>query len=271
MIPTLDKGPLAMTPAMKKPMIRMLIGVGILFGLIFGFHAFKGLMIRKYIASAAAPAVTVSAMKATNEMWDPTITASGSIRAMEGVEVTTQISGMVSGIYFEPGAEVKQHQLLIQLNNTTELAQLHQFQAAAELARLTYARDQAQFEIQAVSQATIDTDVANLKSATAQVDQQQSILDKKSITAPFSGRLGVRLVNLGQFLNPGDAVVSLQRLDPIFVDFYLPQQQLAKTRVGQMVTLISDAFPDQVFKGKITTINPEVDNSSRNGLVQATI
>lgn len=264
-------GRLTVTPEMKKPMIKMLIGLGILFGGILAYQLFKNHMMKKYILGGGAPPVTVSALKATEETWDPRLVASGSIRAMEGVNVTTQITGMITDIHFQPGAEVKKDQPLLQLSSTTEIAQLHALEAAAELARINLTRDKAQFEIQAVSQSIVDTDLANVKNTQAQVDQQQSILDKKSIKAPFSGRLGIRLVNLGQFLNPGDSIVSLQRLDPIYVDFYLPQHQFVQARVGHEVRLVTDAFPGKVFKGKITTLNPIVDDTSRNGLVEATI
>lgn len=268
----LDKeSPLRITPVMKKPMIKMLVGLAILFAIVFGYQAFKNLMIKRYIKKGSDPAVTVSATAAQISQWLPRLIASGSVRAIEGVEVTTQIAGMVTGVHFTPGSMVTKGDLLIQLDDSSEVAQLHVNQAARDLARINLKRDKAQFKISAVSQATIDSDVANLKSSQAQVDYQQSIVNKKAIKAPFSGRVGVRQVNLGQYLNPGDGITSLQRLDPIYVDFYLPQQELVKTKIGQVVTLSSDAFPNQVFKGKITTINPVVDDPTRNGLVEATV
>lgn len=266
----LDKHGLSITKEMKKPMRRMLMALALLFGVLLVYHIFKGLMIKKYM-TAGIPPVTVSAMKATAETWEPLIIASGSVKAYEGVMVTTQIAGMVSGIYFEPGKEVRQNELLIQLEDSTEVAQLRALEAQAALARINLNRDRAQFDIKAVSEAVLDTDIANVKNTQALVDQQRSIVDKKAIKALFTGRLGVRLVNLGQFLNPGDKVVSLQRLNPIYINFNLPQQQVVKIKIGQPIIFISDAFPKQIFKGKITTINPMVDDETRNGVVEATV
>lgn len=266
-----ENSPLRIKPEMKKPMKKMLIGLGILFAVVFGYQAFKNVMMKRYIGKMIDPPITVSTQKVVYAQWLPKIVASGSVRSIEGVEVTTQIAGMVNGIYFTPGSRVEKGAMLIKLDDSTEVAQLHQYEAARDLAKINLKRDQAQFKISAVSQATIDTDVANLKEAQAQVDYQQSIVNKKSIRAPFAGRLGVRQVNLGQYLNPGDGVVTLQRLDPIYVDFFLPQQELVETKVGQVVTLKCDAFPKTVFKGKITTINPTVNDPTRNGLVEATV
>lgn len=210
----LVKNGLNVTPEMRKPMRWMLIIVAVLFGLVFAWQLFKNVMMKKYM-SAGMPPATVTALKATLKPWDPKIIASGSVKAVEGVMVTTQIDGMVSEILFEPGAQVQQDQPLIQMHDSTETAILRSLEANADLARITLTRDRAQFDIKAVSQATLDTDVANVKYTQAQVDQQQSTVNKKRIKAPFSGRLGVRLVNLGQFLKPGDNIVTLQRLDPI--------------------------------------------------------
>ena len=144
-------------------------------------------------------------------------------------------------------------------------------QATAELNKITYERDQKQFKIQAVSQANLDTDAANLKNANAQVAQQQAILDKKTLRAPFAGHLGIRAVDLGQYLSAGTVIVTLQALDPIFVDFFVPQQAIGQVRLGQVVTVKIDAFKDKLFTGEIAAVNPRVDASSRNVQVRATL
>lgn len=215
--------------------------------------------------------INVSALKIGYSNWLPRLEAVSSLRAIRGVNVTTELAGMVQTIYFKPGTTVKKNELLVQLNADNDIAQLNSLKANAELANLTYLRDKKQYAIHAVSKQTLDNDEANLKSLNAQVAQQAAIVAKKSIRAPFAGRLGIRKVNPGQYINPGDEVVTLQALDPIYVDFFLPQQNLAKLRIGQEVNLRSDAVPHRSFKGKITTINPLVDVATRNVQVEATI
>lgn len=255
---------------MSKRMRIMLISVGILFGLIFIYKAIVSFII-KYSMAHHSKVVSVSVMKATYSNWQPRLTASGSVRAIRGVDVTTELAGLVSQIYFTPGAVVTEGTLLVQLRADTEIAQLRSLEANAELAKTTYLRDKAQYEIHAISKQALDVDAANLKSANAQVDQQAAIVVKKTIYAPFTGRLGINYVNPGQFLNPGDRIVSLQMVDPIYVDFYMPQQTLALIKVGMPVSVISDTFPNKIFKGKITTINPAVDVATRNVVAEATI
>jgi membrane fusion protein (multidrug efflux system) len=148
---------------------------------------------------------------------------------------------------------------------------LNALSAAAELAATTLKRDQAQYEAEAVSQAQLDNDIADLKSKKAQLAQQQALLAKKIIRAPFAGRVGITTTNPGQYLNPGDKIVTLQAIDPIYVDFYLPQRQVGMVTVGQEVDARSDAYEDKAFRGKITAINPKLDTTTRNFQVQATI
>jgi len=257
---------------MARRMIIMLIGVGLLFGLIFGYQFFKSFMMKKYMAEAGASAtVTVSTMKASSEAWQNRIRAAGSLRAVRGVDVTTELAGLVRTIQFTPGANVKQGQQLVKLNDDAEVAQLHSLEASAELARITYERDKAQYAVQAVSKQVVDNDAGNLKSLIAQVEQQRATVAKKNITAPFSGRLGINYVNPGQYVNVGDKIVTLQTLDPIYIDFYLPQQELVNIRVGQTITAVCDTYPGKTFTGKITTINPIVDTATRNVQVEATV
>ncbi len=249
----------------------MLIGVGILFTLIFGWKGFKAIMMKRYFASATQPAVTVSTMKVSSLRWQPKLESVGSLRAQVGVNVTTELPGMVQTIHFTPGTMVKKGDLLVQLNAGTELGQLHALQAQVELAKITFKRDKAQFNVRAVSKQAVDTDEWNLKNLQAQVEQQAATVDKKTIRAPFSGHLGINNVNPGQYLNVGETITSLQALDPIYADFYLPQQALAKLKLGQVVNVITDTFPTETFKGKITTIQPAVDTATRNVQVEATL
>jgi membrane fusion protein, multidrug efflux system len=256
---------------MTKRMVIMLIAVAIVFGGIFGFQAFKAAMIKKFMSSMSAPPQTVSATKAEYGKWQPLIDAVGSLRAVKGADLSLEVSGVVDSISFNSGDDVKQGDLLLKLRAADDTAKLESLQATAELSQLTYERDLKQFKIQAVSQATLDTDAANLKNAKAQVAQQQAILDKKFLRAPFAGHLGIRAVDLGQYLGAGTTIVTLQALDPIFVDFFVPQQSVDQIRIGQAVTAKVDAFRDQSFPGEISAINPKVDASSRNVQIRATL
>ncbi|MFT4059708.1 MAG: efflux RND transporter periplasmic adaptor subunit [Legionella sp.] len=256
---------------LKKQMIIMLVIVGMLFGLIFGWKAFKSIMTQRFFASMNAPVVAVSTMKAEESFWQPTMKAVGSLRTRVGVNVTTELAGMVQTIYFTPGAFVNKGDVLVQLNAGTELGQLHSLQAQVELAKITYQRDKAQFAARAVSKQTVDTDEWNLKNLQAQVEQQAATTEKKTIRAPFTGKLGINNINPGQYLNVGDTVTTLQALDPIYADFFLPQQALAQLKVGQKVKVTVDTFPDKEFAGDITTIQPLVDVNTRNVEVEATL
>ncbi|MGC1182574.1 efflux RND transporter periplasmic adaptor subunit [Legionella sp.] len=252
-------------------MIIMLVGVSILFGLIFGWKGFSAIMTKRFLTMAQAPAVTVSTMKATESLWQPTLSAVGSLRARRGVSVTTELAGMVQTIYFTPGTAVKKGDVLVQLNAAAELGQLHSLQAQVELAKITYQRDKAQFLVRAVSKQTVDTDEWTLKNLQAQVEQQLATVAKKTLIAPFSGQLGINNINPGQYLNVGDAVTTLQALDPLYADFYLPQQFLLKLKIGQKVKVVTDTFPHKYFVGEITTIQPLVDSNTRNVGVEATL
>jgi membrane fusion protein (multidrug efflux system) len=249
---------------MKKHMLIMLILVGLLFGGIFGYQAFKSHMIKQYLSNNHIPPVAVSAIQAKLEPWEPKIRATGTLRAINGVDVTTEMAGLIKTTLFIPGQDVQEGDVIIELNADVEAAQLKVLEAQAELAKITLHRDRQQFAVHGVSQATLDTDETTLKSTTAQVAQQAATLAKKTIRAPFTGRLGISAVNPGQYLNPGDKIVTLQALDPIKVDFYLPQQNLPQLSTKQDVVFTTDTYPGLTFKGKITTINPKVDVSTRN-------
>lgn len=256
---------------MKKRMTIMVIAVGLLVGGLVGFNVFKGIMMQKYMGKGGLPPATVTAMKADFQVWQPQINAVGTLRAIHGVDVTTEVAGLVRSVNFKSGDEVKAGQVLAQLNADADIAQLHSLEAAAELAATVYERDKAQLAAEVISKAQVDTDAADLKSKRAQVAQQQAVLEKKTLRAPFAGKVGISIVNPGQYLNPADKLVTLQTIDPIYVDFYLPQQQLPQVAIGQTVTLTTDAFKDVVFTGKINAINSKVDTNTRNVQVEATI
>jgi membrane fusion protein (multidrug efflux system) len=256
---------------MTKRMVIMLAAVAVVFGGIFGFQVFKAAMIKKFISAMGSPPQTVSAVKAGYSEWQSKVEAIGSLRAVLGADLSLEVAGVVDTITFNSGDEVAQGKQLLKLRAGDDAAKLESLQAMAELSEITYERDQKQFKMQAVSQATVDTDSANLKNAKAQVVQQQAILDKKILRAPFDGQLGVRVVDLGQYLSAGSVIVTLQALDPIFVDFFVPQQSVDQVRLGQTVTVKVDAFRDKTFTGEISALNPKVDTGSRNVQVRAVL
>ncbi|HTP47319.1 MAG TPA: efflux RND transporter periplasmic adaptor subunit [Casimicrobiaceae bacterium] len=256
---------------MKKRMVIMLVAVGVLLGGLVGFNWFKGYMMQKYMASAPIPTSTVTAMKVDYQQWQPQLSAVGTLRAVRGVDVTSEVAGLVRSLHFKSGDEVKEGQVLAQLNADSDIAQLHSLEAAADLAATVYERDKQQLEAEVISKAQVDTDAGDLKSKRAQVAQQAALVEKKTIRAPFAGKLGISTVNPGQYLNAGDKLVTLQTIDPIYIDFNLPQQQLPQVAIGQKVTLTTDAYKGITFEGKVNAINPKVDTSTRNVQIEATL
>ncbi|WP_028008595.1 efflux RND transporter periplasmic adaptor subunit [Solimonas flava] len=214
---------------------------------------------------------TISTIKAGEQPWRQTLTAIGSLRAVRGADLSNEVAGIVEDIHFQSGQEVKAGTLLVQLRAADDIAKLASLKASAELAQTIAERDRQQLDAQAISQASYDTSAANLKTAKAQLAEQQALVDKKSIRAPFAGQLGIRAVDPGQYVAPGAKIVTLQQLDPIYVDFTLPQQALAQIAVGQVVSARSDTYPDLEFKGEISAIDPKVDTDTRNVQVRATL
>jgi membrane fusion protein (multidrug efflux system) len=245
---------------MKIPVVRnmvyMLLIVGLFFGAIFGFEAALGAFVGHLIAGVGNAPQTVSTVKATEQSWQKTFQAVGSLRAVNGADLSSEESGIVETINFNSGDDVAAGAVLITLRAEDDIAKLASLKATAQLAAITLHRDQEQFKIQGVAQTTIDTDVANVANDNALADQQQAIVDLKTIKAPFAA---------------GTSVVTLQALDPIYMDFYLPQQQVAQIQVGQAVTIKVDTYPNTVFKGKISSTGPLIDLSSRNLQIRATI
>ena len=255
--------------AMIKPLVIMVVLVAVVLGGIFSWQAFVGSMRDKYMSAAASAPQTVSTVIASASTWQSQIHAVGSLRAVRGADLSAQASGVVDEIEFESGNEVPAGKLLLRLKPNDDYAKLEQLEAAAELAAQTYKRDQEQFAAQAISQATLDTDVSTLKSARAQVAAQRALIEEKIVKAPFAGRLGIRQVDLGQYLTAGTPIVTLQALDPILIDFYVPQQALEHLKIRQTAIATVDTYPGVTFTGAIESINSKVDNASRNIQVRA--
>ena len=256
---------------MTKRMIIIIIGLILVVG---GLGGIKGLQINRMIAQArqfAPPPETVTTAVARTESWESLLTAVGSLEAVRGVMVTAELTGKVVDIEFEPGTMVRAGDLLAKQDTSTEEAQLRAAEATAALAKSNYDRMKELLGRKIISQSEYDNTEAQYKQAMAQCDNIRTVIAKKNVRAPFAGRLGIRLINLGQVLNEGQAIVSLQALDPIFVNFLLPQQELAKLQPGLTVRVTTDALPGQTIEGKITALNPQVDASTRNIRIQATV
>lgn len=255
----------------SKRMKVMMVCSVIVFGGVGAYLVFGNFMMKRALSGMHGMPVAVTAMQVKTDPWQSKLVAVGTLKAYDGVDVTTEVVGLVDATPFKAGARVNKGDLLVQLNADVEVSYLHSLQAQAELSRVTYERDKKQLKVQAVSQAQVDIDEADLKSKLALVAQQEAVVAKKKILAPIKGRLGISLINVGQFLNPGDKIVTLQLLDPILVNYFLPQQELSRIKVGQEIVLSTDTYPGVKFKGSITTINPKVDPATRNVEIEATL
>ncbi len=256
---------------MKKRILFAILGLVIVIGVL---AAIKAIQIRAMIEKgkeAVLPPETVTTAVARAESWETSLSAVGSLTAVQGVTVAAELSGKVVEIAFEPGVKVKRGDLLIRQDTSVEEAQLLGAEAQVKLAQSILARDIEMLKEKIISQADYDASVAGLQQAVAQAGTLRATIAKKSIHAPFSGRLGVRQVNLGQILREGDPIVTLQFLDPIYVNFSLPQQELHRLRTGLPVRVTSDGFPGLTINGRITTVNPLVDADTRNVQLQATV
>ena len=258
----------SMTPLGRR-MTIMLCSVSLLLGLIFGFNQLKTFMIKHFIAGMGLPPATVSTMVVETTAWQPKLSSVGNVRAFRGVDLSTEIGGLVQAVPIKSGMDVKEGELLIKLNDASDVAQLNSLKALADLAAVINERDRQQLEIQAISKNVFDTSKADAKSKQAQVEQQTALVAKKNLKAPFSGRVGIVVINPGQFVNPGDKLLTLQTLDPIFVDFNLPQGNAEQIQVGQEIVVTTDALKDVSFTGKITAVSPKVDTNTRNIQIEA--
>jgi membrane fusion protein (multidrug efflux system) len=254
---------------MAVALIVVVLLVALVLAAVFGWQAIGGSFFRKFMEQAAAAPQTVSTVTAAKTSWQAQVRAIGTLRAVRGADLSAQAAGVVDSIEFDSGNDVPAGKVLLRLRPNDDFAKLEQLEAAAELAAQTLKRDQEQFAAQAVSQAVIDTDVSTVKAARAQVAAQRALIDEKIVKAPFAGRLGIRQIDLGQYLAAGTTVVTLQALDPILIDFYVPQQALREVRPGQAVTANVDTFPGVAFPGVIESINSKVDPASRNVQVRA--
>jgi membrane fusion protein (multidrug efflux system) len=256
---------------MAKRIIFTIIGLILLTGILAGI---KGLQIGRMIAAGASfvpPPEAVTSATAEMQIWESTLTSIGSLEAAQGTVVASELPGKVVQIAFEPGGSVKAGTLLIKQDTSSEEPQLRAAEANAKLAKINLDRIKKLLAEKLAPQAQYDSAEANYNQSVAQVDAIRATIEKKTIRAPFSGRLGIRLVNLGQTLKEGEPIVSLQQLDPILVNFLIPQQQIPKVRTGLTARVKADVLSGHPVEGKITALNPQVDAATRNIRIQATV
>jgi membrane fusion protein (multidrug efflux system) len=256
---------------MKKRIIFIILALLVVVGVIAGVKVMQIRTMIKHGGSFTPPPETVSTALVERQTWETSVKAVGSLEAVQGVMVAAELSGKITEIAFEPGAMVQAGDLLVQQNVVAERAQLRAAEAGAALAKINVDRLALLLKQKSISQSEYDTSEATYKEAMARVDVIQATIAKKTIRAPFAGRLGIRLVNLGQIVGESQPLVTLQNLDPVFVNFLLPQQQLSRINNGYTVRLFSDVLEGQTVSGVITAINPEVDSATRNFRLQARV
>jgi len=252
-------------------MAWMLIAVAVIFGGVFAVKAVMGAMTNQFFDNMPQPPVEVSTFEARSEHWSGSAEAVGTLVADNGTDVTTEAGGVVQQIAFESGQKVRKGELLVQLNTANEQAQLKALETAANLAVTQRDRWRELGEQKLVSRSEVDERIADAASTRAQAEAQRALIAQKTIRAPFDGVLGIRKANLGQYLDPGDPIVGLQALDPIHVDFTLPEQRMNQVAIGTPVRLEVDALPGQPFQAQVTAIEPSVDANTRNFKVRATL
>ena len=248
-------------------MKKVLIGIVIVLVVISGLGGIKALQFKVLAAagkSFAPPPETVSSAVVREEKWQSTLTAIGSITAVQGVTITPELAGTVRDIAFESGAIVGKGDLLIRLDTSSEEAQLRSLEAQVQWAKVSLDRQSSLRTNKLVSESDYDSADAAWKQAVANADAVRATIEKKTMRAPFAGRLGIRQINLGQYLDAGKPIVSLQSLTPVYADFSLPQQELGQIKPGMRVRVSVDTYPDRGFDGTLTAINPDLDPSTRS-------
>lgn len=255
---------------MMRSLLALLLAA-LIFGGVFAYKLYVGTKIEEVMAQKKPPPVSVSAGEATTATWQPVLEAVGSFHAVQGVEVTGEESGLVTEIRFESGQKVVKDEPLVQLDTRTDQDTLDSLLAARDLARIQFNRLQTLVKRNMAPQSDLDVARAKYRQAAAEVARQQTLIEKKTIKAPFSGVLGLRQVNLGQFFAPGTPLVRLHSLDPIYIRFSLPQQDLKAIHLDQEIKVKVDAWPESFFQGRISAISPSVKESTRNFRIQATL
>jgi membrane fusion protein, multidrug efflux system len=252
---------------MAKRMIAML---GVVIAVVAALGYFKYSQIKKAMSQDwTPPPEAVTTVVAKSEPWDTTLSAIGSVASVNGVTVSADLPGIIESIHFDSGRTVSKGDVLVRLDTKQERAQLAAAQAALELARLNLARKQELLAKTAIPQATYDQASAEYKQSEARVGEIRAMIERKIIRAPFSGVLGIRQVNVGQFLGGGAPIVSLQAVRPAYVNFNVPQQEIGRLAVGGTIEVTSDALGGATETGRIAAFEPQIDEATRNARVQA--
>lgn len=253
---------------MKRSVILILIVLGVM-GSIFGVKFFQIHKMKQRFANRKHPATTVEAAQATKGTWQNHITAVGTLMAEQGVEITPEASGNVKNILFKSGTIVYKDQPIVILNHAVLQAQLRNATAKLQLAHITFYRNKKLYRTSAISKETLDIAHSNMEQAQALVDQYKASLSQKIVKAPFTGKIGIRKVNLGEFLSPGKQIATLESIDPIRVDFEIPGKYITKVKVGQSITLRSESYPDRKFAGKVIAIDSKIAYDTRSIKIRA--
>ncbi len=251
-------------------MLTVLVALGLL-GAIFGFKYLQNQKAQALLAARKPAPVTVSTATAVQEKWRSALHAVGTLESFQGVTLRSEIEGRIVHVAFESGARVAAGAVLVEMDTAVESAQLRSNEAAARLAGLNLERARELRQTVTNTQADLDTAEANAAATAATIEATKAVLAKKRIVAPFAGRLGLRQVNTGQFLNKGDPVVSLEATDPVYADFTLPQQDVTQLAPGLTVRVDVDAFAGREFSGTIEAIDPRVNGTTRNLRVRAVL
>ncbi|MBY6187430.1 efflux RND transporter periplasmic adaptor subunit [Marinobacter hydrocarbonoclasticus] len=223
------------------------------------------------LASFAPPPATVSVVEAQSEQWRPEIASVGTLTAKAGIDLSAEVGGLVESLYFRSGQKVSKGDLLLQLDDGVEQANLQSYRAQAELAKVKFDRNKSMFERRNISETEFDESSANLKVALAAVAQTEATIAKKAVKAPFSGVLGIRKVDLGQYVQAGTSLVTLQDVSSLYADFSVPEQHLPALYVGQTVLFTTSAYPGQDFEGKVIALDAKVDENTRNIAIRAEV
>ncbi len=255
----------------KRFLIALIIMSALIGGLAWFKLVFMPTMIQEFLSSQTPPPATITAEPAKTEDWVERLPAIGTLIALQGVEVASQVAGLVTSIGFESGQDVEKGAKLVQLDISVEQADLASAEAVLKEAEISFKRQADLLTKSVTSEANVDTARVKRDSAVAALDRIKALIGQKTILAPFTGRLGIRQVELGQYISPGLSMVTLQALDPIWVDFPMPEQNVGKLRVGQVVDLTVDAYPGQIFAGTITSLDARVSKETRTLLVRGTL
>jgi len=253
-------------------MLARLFLVAVFLTAVFsGMYLWKQRTAQQMAAAQAGgpPPATIAAATVDSERWQPYLQVVGSLAAVAGIEVTSEVAGQIRAIHVNSGERVQQGELLLELDDRTDQAQLKGLLAERTLARLKFERAATLIKDRSVSKSDYDEARAMLDNADAQVAAQEALVGKKRIRAPFDGRLGIRRVDLGEYLTPGAAIVPLEKLNPIYADFTLPERELARIAEGQGIAVRVQAYPDETFNGSIIAIDPGINVGSRSFRVRA--